>query len=310
VHALSPRAKVPLAFLESLRKPIMRKHRVAVPQRPTKLLRQECDFLQIRDVTELTACVNYEFHREAALEGHEPAQKWLEREYPGWGGLPFNKVPGVLRRARLKSLKEQQCLEEIGHLLPTLEEIKLITPEAYEKAIAAGQPFIPLPCEITAKQLSKVEGLTKEKYSRLMAERYGDAPVELMVLKRDHSLPIETFLKQIRWLLEKSQVGKPINQERGKSSTVEGLRILLKALVIYRLLGRGGLSVAQVQVIRATEQRWKGVLFSSNREQRYRDAQNLADSVLKSLKKGEFRETVQKFLASRQARKLLSQVDL
>jgi hypothetical protein len=70
----------------------MRKYRVAaVPQQGIKLLRLECDFLQIREVPRLTVCVNYEFHREAALEGHELAQKWLEREYPGWAHFRSTK---------------------------------------------------------------------------------------------------------------------------------------------------------------------------------------------------------------------------
>jgi hypothetical protein len=265
---------------------------------------KECDFPDIDALTALKCCINYEFHREAALEGCEAAREWLEREYPGWNGLHWQKVPTALRQARIEALKERERFETLCHMTPTLEECKLITPQAYKLALASGPLRIPLPVEVTPKQLSKVEGLTEQRYQTLIVQR-GSVAAELIILKRDLSLPTETILKHIRWFLEESQpAAPPINQEHGKSSTKRQLLVILKALIAYRLLGRGGLSVPKA--VQTLELAGIKPPYTQNREQHWRNAQKLAARLLEELKAGRFQEAVVRFIATRQARKFFA----
>src|SRR6516225_8662346 len=88
---------------------------------PNTIAAQECDFPGVEALTALKVCINYEFHREAALQGWQPAQVWLEQEYPGWNKLPWAKVPIALRQARIDALEKQERFETVCHMTPTLE---------------------------------------------------------------------------------------------------------------------------------------------------------------------------------------------
>jgi hypothetical protein len=269
-------------------------------QTSLRLTRDECDFRGITELTKLKVAINYEFLREAALEGDKRAGAWLDKEYQGGNRKPFKDVPPHLIKQWVKRLKKQEIRATIEHLLPTLEDIQHITPEAYKGALESGQAYIPLPVCITPEQLSKVEGLTPEKYQEFIRKR-GGVGEGLITIKRDFSIPTKTFLQQVR-LLDKSLPLKPIKQEAGKSSTLAGLRIVGKALAVYRLLHRGGLSIDKA--INWCEAEGIPAPYSQAHEQRWRDAQHLASSLLDALKKGKFEAVIRKFLASRQARKL------
>jgi hypothetical protein len=81
---------------------------------------EECDFPGAETVTGLKCFIGYEFHREAALEGWQPAKVWLEQEYPGWNKLPWAKVAIALRQARIDALEKQEHFETVCHMTPTL----------------------------------------------------------------------------------------------------------------------------------------------------------------------------------------------
>ena len=58
---------------------------------------EECDFPDIEALTALKVCTSYEYHREGALEGCEPARIWLIEEYPGCDRMPWKMVSVQLR---------------------------------------------------------------------------------------------------------------------------------------------------------------------------------------------------------------------
>src|SRR6266446_1953884 len=113
-------------------------------QSPSQLELAECDFRGIAGLAKLKVCINYEYHREAAIEGHQPAFAWLEKEYPCWRVKPIKDVPPHLVKERIERLKQKELLAAANQLLLSPNEIP-----ANDQAFAAGRPLPPLPVNIT-----------------------------------------------------------------------------------------------------------------------------------------------------------------
>ena len=269
---------------------------------------EECDFPGIDTLTALKVCTNYEYHREAALEGYEPARIRLLEEYPGWDRLPWKMVSVQLRQERIAALAQQESSAAISQMVPDSLPDNLL--ELAQEALASfGLPLItPVP-SATPLQLATIEGLIPEKYLEFINSKRGGIASQLAILNLDWSLPDETMVDNFRCLL---RIARPrdatgqsipaIHHEKGKGSTYRQLRVILNALIAYRLLKRGGLSVPEA--IRTLEKAHIKVPYTQNREQRWRDAEILASHFLKKLKAGRFVEAVQKFVRTQQARKI------
>jgi len=178
-----------------------------------------------------------------------------------------------------------------------------------ESIACRGLSLITLAPSATAQQLAKIQGLTHEKYLQFIHSDRSGIASQLAILELDWSLHDETIVDNFRHLLRiarpRDATGQPIpaiHHEKGKGSTCRQLRVILNALIAYRLLKRGGLSVPEA--IQTLEKAHIKAPYTQNREQRWRDAELLAFQLLKELKAGRFREAVQKFVATRQARKI------
>lgn len=271
---------------------------------------QECDFPGTETLTALKVCIDYEFHREGALEDCETAKLWLEQKHPGWDNLPWKKVPLKLRQEQTQALKRTEVSDAIRQLVPATLPDNLV--ELARAALASSRlPLVTLPPEATALQLAKIEGLTRGKYLEFINSKRGGIASELIILELDWALHDETMVAMFRCLLELSRprdaldLEQPIpaiHHEKGKSSTYKQLQVVLNALIVYRLLKRGNLSIPEA--IQALEKAHLKAPYSQNREQRWRDAEGLAFRFLKELKADRFVEAVQNFVVTHQARKI------
>lgn len=270
---------------------------------------EECDFPGVSTLTTLKVCIEREYHREAALEGWERARAWLEKEYADWGDLPWKKLPTDLRDARIEALAKEEFLAAVSQLLPDRNELPTNPIELYDDALEQGYLTIPLVVSATASQLAKIDGLTLEKYQSFIQSKRGGRAADWGFIKYDWSLHDETMVAMYRKLLRiarpQDPSGKPlpaIDHGKGEGSTIRQLRLILIALIVYRLLGRGGLSITDA--IRELQTAGVQLPYTQNREQRWRYASKLATELLAALKRGEFREAIQRFVATRQARKI------
>ena len=265
---------------------------------PAQFLRDECDWRSCAELTRLKVCVRYEFIRECGIDGDATAAAQLEKEYPGWEGKPFKRIPERLVKERIKALQKEELLAAASQICLQPDEIP--ANELYVKAVEAGRPLVALPVDITPEALAKVEGLDWEKYKQFLAQR-GPLAREAGFIEYDWSLPDETLVNCFRATLQLYRSVPPIEQERGLSSTLTGLQLVLKALVVKRLLGRYQLSITEA--VRALETAGIPAPYSVNREQRWRDAHQLGIGLLKACSKGELTIALQRFLMTRQSRK-------
>jgi hypothetical protein len=271
---------------------------------PAQFLRDECDWRSCAELTRLKVCVRYESIRECAIGGDATAAAQLEKEYPGWDRRPFKRIPERLVKERIKALQEEELLAAASQICLQPDEIP--ANELYAKAVEEGRPLVALPVDITPEALAKVEGLDRKKYKQFLAQR-GPLAREAGHFELDWSLPDETLVSCFRAMLKLYRPIPPINQEQGSSSTLAGLRLVYKALVVYRLLGRQGLSITQA--VHALEAAGIPAPYSMNREQRWGDAHQLATWLLSACSKGELTIALQRFLMTRQGRKLFGRQD-
>jgi len=277
-------------------------------QQSAQLARHECDCRAVKGLTKLKEWINREYHREAALEGFEPAKNWLWERYPSWKWNTPQPVPAQLVKEQITLLEREELLASASQLLPSLEEIPNDVKTLYAQGLAEGRPTFDLQIGITNSALMKVEGLTLEDYRQFIAQRSkiaaekGGSVVEGVIWKIDPSLPDETIIECVRAFLKLCRPVPPIYQERGNSATMKQLQVIRKALVVYRLLMRAKLTIPQARDRMAD---WKlPALYSERKDERWNEALDMAEGLLKNLRKGKFIQAMRNFIMTAQARKL------
>src|SRR6266481_4698564 len=270
--------------------------------RTLNLQRDEVSFRRTTSLAALKLFLDYEYHWEAALGGSGAAQRYIHKTFPRWPAVPFYAVPQHLVNTQVDAIERAQFLAAASRLLPSPSQIPDNVRDRYQHALNNGRALVPLPAYVSDEALEKVDGLTREKYQQLITEQKA-GPIELAPQLIDWSLADETMIEAFRAFLTTHRLITPIHQERGKSSTMSQLRIIQKALVVFRLLRRAKLSIPK-----AVEQMNDWGLkspYAEEKQQHWKQAAETAEMLLEQAKKGKFVQAVENFVLTSQFRKLI-----